>query len=248
MSNELLIEYIYETLLFADLNNRNIISVFNGLFKNDEFLKMIDGKPFDEEKIHLFIQKSSLSKRKLDIKDYEIRYLAFLTMQTIQKTYIKKNKIPKYINLKKNISLLMKFHTQDVDDVIFQLMSEYNERYCLRKTSEMYFLEEDTLFDRFQMLYPFKRFDNFKLFFDSPLFLPLYIYKNEILMYSSDLISLLDNPYFFQRYCVGYKIYCFCNLEQDISPKFPLYRFIINETNLTLIEPNGLRKIFKYSN
>ena len=246
MNSGLTTEYLYEVLTYASEKQKDIESIFGRLFLNEDFIMMIMTKPFDIQRVLSVVDSSK--KKGASVDKNKIRYLSFLISMFLDKTIVEPKKIPQYISPSDVFGNFNYYHSQDVDNIIFLLINQKNERYKLRKINKNKLLDESQLLNNFLKLYPIKKFSSFNEIFDQKLLSKIYVSENDILFYSDDINDLLDNQYFVYRYCVGNRVFCFTSKEQTPHYRSSLYLFIINDDGIKLIEPSGQESIFQFSN
>ncbi len=245
MNKELTIEYLYDVFSYASKKQKDFSYLFNDLLKNNDFLQMIENKPFDITRILMVIDTAKGSDVVWNIN--KIRYLSFLISEFIDRTNVNKKLLDRYIYPDDVFVNFNYYHSQDINNVIFYLFIKHNERFKLRKLSDKTFLDAKDLSKPFIKLFPFKRFDFLKLIFDKKISKQLFCLEEEILLYSDEINELLEDDYFVQRYCVGNKIYCFTNKQPKYINKYTIYYFIIKEDGLSLITPSGITHKFWFS-
>ena len=248
MNKILVTEYLYNLFIFAKNNSVHPKDVLVDLFKNEQFVNMVRCKPHDILEIKLIIVQKKKSKN-LPSND-EIRYLSFLIASFLETTQVEYRFIPKYIDTTDIIKNYIQYHSKDIEEVIFDLLIKYNEKYQARK---MVFDYEDALTamkHNLLRLFPLKRFEEFEQIIDWRIeSLLFYAKKGEILIWSDNISGLLNDEYFKNKYVIGNKIYCFSS--QDNCPKTPptaLYFFNVKNDGIVFQEPGGLRHYFKISN
>lgn len=246
MNKELTKTYLYNTLEFGLMNKKDMNSYFPRLLKNDEFKNMIMCKPYNPLRVQESIYKSKNASN--SINEEVIRYIAFLFSEFLDKVDIPINKVSSYFNVNDIIENFAYYHSQNVDDVIFTLITKYNEKYKLRKMSKMSFIGEVSLFENLYTLYPIKSFNKFELLFDLKMLKEILVKDNEVVFYTDNYFELMNNVYFVQKYCVGNKLYCFTTNEKMTRNVTSTTFFVIKDDCIELIEPNGSRHKFLYSN
>ena len=147
MNKILTIEYLYDVFEYSLEHNKDPRLFFANLFLNDDFINMILNKPFDITNVLNVVINSK--KSKTNISKNEIRYLSFLVAEFIEKTEIEITRLPSYINVSDVINNFTYYHSQDIDVVIFQLITIYNQKYKFRKSTKESFLNEDRLLQNF---------------------------------------------------------------------------------------------------
>ena len=246
MNNILNTEYLYDIFSYANESRVDISSFFRALFGNQDFRNMINAKPFDISNVLKIVDVGEKTNRHLSKN--QIRYLSFLVAEFLDRTMVSMTDIPKYVDVSDIFDRFDSYHSQDVDDVIFSLMTKKNQTYRLRKSTKEAFLKEDLLKRNFLKLYPMRKYDSFDAVFDAKTFTKLYQAEGNVLFLSKDLEALFGNEYFIHRYCAGNKIFCFTDKNIKLRYKSSLYLFVIGEEKITLAEPNGTETDFLFSN
>ena len=248
MNKILVTDYLYNLFIFAKDNNIHPNDIFMDLFKNEQFIQMINCKPHDI----LEIKRLVLSKKKTKNhpSNEMLRYLSYLIASFLETTKVEYKSIIKYINPNYIFKNYIQYHSKDVAEVIFELMIKYNEKYRIRK---MVFDYEDALTAmkyNLLRLFPLKRFEQFEQIIDWRIDnIVFYTKQGEILIWSDNLDELFEDDYFKNRYLIGNKVYCFSN--KDNCPKTPptsLYFFYIKKEEIIFIEPGDKKHSFKISN
>lgn len=246
MNKTLIIEYLYDVFSYSNKNKKDLSCSFKELLKNKDFLQMIENKPFDITKI--FATINQCKKSSVEWTANKIRYLSFLISEFISLTSVNIKLLCRYIDPNDIFINYNNYHSQDINNVIFELFIKYNEKFKLRKLNVKSFSDIDKIVQIFIRLFPFNRFELFDSIFDKKLMIKILCLGNEILLFSSNIDELLSNDYFIQRYCVGNKVYCFVNEGHNKANRFNIYYFVISKSELTLITPGGLRHTFSFSN
>ena len=246
MNKDLTLEYLYQIFDYSLEYDISPSVYFPSICKNRDFINMVNSKPFDITNILDEISKHKSSN--ISIDKNQIRFLAFLISEFLDRTEIPIEKVPKYIDIQYVFLYFNQLHSQDITNIIFDIFTRFNEKYRLRKTMSDIFLDEEKLLQNFLRLYPIKEYRGFDVIFDPRLRKRIYIYNNNVLLLSQDLKSLSDDEYFKQRYIVGNKVYCFTNETIKPHSDFSLYLFSVSPKNITLTEPSGLKHLFTFSN
>lgn len=246
MNKLLATDYLYKMFTFGTKIGINPDSYFEDAFYNQDFINMVECRPHNTSKIKELI--TNCRKSNEVVSDATLRYLAFLIVSFIEETTIEISRIPKYIDSKKVLDNYSYYHSKSIEEVIFELLINYNEKYTNRK---MKFALEDDLYlvkDNLLSLFPLKRFEEFKETYDFRLSVPVFYTKNgEILLASSKINKLLNDEYFKNKYAVGQKVYCFAYAYSFAQEKVPsnVYFFLIKEDSITFYEQGGLAHEFK---
>lgn len=247
MNKTLTTEYLFNIFKHAVEKKKNLSSFFDDLFKEENFINMVLTKPFDIEPIIRIIDDSKTSRTMPSIN--QIRYLSFLIAEFIERTSLNIKYIPKYIDVNDILNEFIYLHLQDIDNVIFYLFTSYNTKYKLRKASCKVLLNEEKVLENFKRLYPIKRFDSFRLIYDSKLSKRIYVNDySEVLFFYAENDGLFSDEYFKQKYLIGNKVYCFSknvNIRQYYSR---IYLFLVGFDRIKLFEPNGISYSFVLSN
>ena len=248
MNKLLLIDLIYDVFKFGIDNNINPTSYFKDLFKNEEFIKLlnIEQHNFNDIKRLVLVHKKTNTLPSLN----EVRYLAFLIASFIDIAIVPVNKLTKYINPKDIFDNFDYYHTKDEREVIFELMIEYNSKYLIRGLK--FYLEDDLFLVKENLLkiFPFKRFEEFELIYQNNYskITVFYSKKDEVLFYYSDIKELLSDDYFKNKYIVGNGVYCFSREPINLLPKdyvSTIYYFQIKDKEILFTDPSGNQVAFK---
>ena len=248
MNRVLVTQYLYDLFLFAKNYRIHPKDMLNDLFMNEQFIQMMKCKPHDILEIKRLIFKEKKSK---NLPSNEaLRYLSFLIAAFLETTNVDYKFITRYIDAVDIIDNYIQYHIKDTNEVIFDLMIRYNEKYKSRK---MVFDYEDALTAmkyNLLRLFPLKRFEQFEQIIDWRIDnIVFYTKQGEILIWSDNLDELFEDDYFKNKYLIGNKVYCFSN--KDNCPKTPptsLYFFYIKKEEIIFIEPGDKKHSFKISN
>lgn len=242
-------EALFDLLTYGVEKNIHPSSYYNDLFNNEDFIRMILNQPFDISNILKIIDNKR--KRTFSLSTNCLRYIAFLTVEFIDKTIIDIRNITSYIQIDDVINNFNYYHSQDIDETILNLITNHNERFKIRKLN-INKIDEDNILNLFLRLYPLKKYQYLKNIYDTKLSLTLYYSDiNEIIIYSDDPSSLFSNQYFTQRYVIGNKVICFTKDDYHISPNnmsSSIELFIMNTNEIRYYESSGKLHIFKISN
>lgn len=247
MNKLLSIDLIYDVFSHGAFLGVSPTNYFNTLLKNEEFNKLINIKPNDYSSIEKILLKSKRSKEIPN--ENKLRYLAFLLVTMLIETSIPLQKIGQYINPQDIFDNFDYYHSNDEKNVIFELMVRRNEKY--KNIGLEFDLEDDLMLTKYNLLalFPFNRFKDFKIVFESKLDITVfYLKEGEILFATDDLKTLVSDNYFKNKYLIGNIAYCFGYKESNLPlSEYPtaINHFLIKENHLLFTDSKGVKHIFK---
>lgn len=248
MNKGLVVEYLFD--VFSSLMDRGVHPrrYFEELFSSSEFIPMIQGKPFDIDRLKDV--GAGMRPLRESVDSNRLRYLSFLTAELLETTSIAPLEIPHYLNPEALFEGFDYFHTQDPETVIYQMMIDHNAKYRIRKGRKEDYLNSSSLKRRFLRLFPFKKWEGMSPAFDAHLGQALYLGEDGIILFAATEIGeLLQNDYFRQKYLIGNRAFAFFGKTGEpiphINGSFTI--FIVDDYGIFMREPNGLGHTFSFS-
>ncbi len=239
MNRILLEETLRDLFSWAVDHGKELSSSFSAISKNEEFAYLMANRPYDDDILKGIIKKKG-KRLKSRPSENEIRYLAYLVSSFFEQSDIPASSLFRYINIEKVLLEFDRFHSQDIEDAIFELCNDYLATHPVGKVNSL--LDQNiSPMVKLQALYPLKRFSSFSPSFDDRLGQAVYRFNtNGVAIFAKDPKKVLLDDYFRARYWMSNELFLFAFRPIVISSKqiassFHFYEIYKDE--IILIEP-----------